>query len=60
MYAQINVLRAAIRSEGTEAIQAAWDAVEEHIDFVYSRSRSRAMTARHDPMTEETTQGTQK
>ena len=35
MYAQINALRAAIRAEGTPAIQKAWDEVEEHIDFVY-------------------------
>ena len=33
MFAQINALRSAIRAEGTEAIQAAWDAVEEHIDY---------------------------
>jgi hypothetical protein len=26
-----------IRAEGTEAIQAAWDEVEEHIDFVYQQ-----------------------
>lgn len=37
MYADINRLRAAIREEGTEAIQAAWDEVEEHIDFVYQQ-----------------------
>jgi len=36
MYAEINVLRAAIRLEGSAAIQAAWDAVEEHIDFAYA------------------------
>lgn len=35
MYGEINVLRAAIRAEGTPAIQTAWDAVEEHIDFAY-------------------------
>lgn len=35
MYAQINDLRRAIRAEGTPAIQSAWDAVEEHIDFAY-------------------------
>ena len=35
MYAQINALRSAIRAEGTPAIQKAWDAVEEHIDFAY-------------------------
>lgn len=37
MYAEINALRRAIRAEGTESIQAAWDAVEEHIDFAYGR-----------------------
>ena len=36
MYDQINALRAAIRAEGSPAIQAAWDAVEEHIDFAYA------------------------
>lgn len=36
MYAEINALRRAIRAEGTEAIQSAWDAVEEHIDFAYA------------------------
>ena len=35
MFNQINALRKAIRSEGTPAIQEAWDKVEEHIDFVY-------------------------
>ncbi len=35
MYAEIQVLRTAIRAEGTEAIQNAWDQVEEHIDYVY-------------------------
>lgn len=35
MYAQINLLRNLIRAEGTEEIQRAWDAVEEHIDYVY-------------------------
>lgn len=37
MYHQINVLRLAIRSEGTPKIQEAWDSVEEHVDFVYSK-----------------------
>jgi hypothetical protein len=37
MYAQINSLRAAIRAEGTPAIQDAWDKVEEHIDFAYGK-----------------------
>lgn len=36
--AQINELRRAIRSEGTPAIQDAWDKVEEHIDFAYGRA----------------------
>lgn len=40
MYAQINALRKVIRSEGTPEIQDAWDAVEEHVDFVYSRNAS--------------------
>lgn len=35
MIRQINALRLAIRSEGTEAIQSAWDDVEEHIDYAY-------------------------
>lgn len=39
MYADINRLRAAIRAEGTEAIQNAWDEVEEHIDFVYQQPK---------------------
>lgn len=38
MYADINALRRAIRAEGSEAVQAAWDAVEEHIDFAYGRN----------------------
>lgn len=33
MYADINELRRAIASEGTARIQAAWEKVEEHIDF---------------------------
>jgi hypothetical protein len=37
MYAQINELRRLIRAEGSPAIQSAWDAVEEHIDYVYRR-----------------------
>jgi len=36
MFNQINALRKAIRSEGTPAIQEAWDKVEEHIDFIYA------------------------
>ena len=35
MYNDINKLRSAIRREGTPAIQEAWDAVEEHVDFLY-------------------------
>lgn len=35
MYADINKLRRAIRSEGTDAIQDAWDRVEECIDYAY-------------------------
>lgn len=35
MIAQIGALRQAIRAEGTPAVQAAWDAVEEHIDYAY-------------------------
>lgn len=40
MYAQINELRAAIRAEGTDRIQAAWDKVEEHIDFAYGHQNT--------------------
>ena len=39
MFNQINHLRKSIRSEGTPAIQAAWDKVEEHIDFAYAKQR---------------------
>jgi len=39
MFNQINVLRKAIRQEGTPAIQEAWDRVEEHIDFVYAKGK---------------------
>jgi len=35
MYAQINDLRQAIQRGDMDAIQAAWDVVEEHIDFAY-------------------------
>jgi len=35
MIAQVQTLRAAIQAEGTEAIQDAWGAVEEHIDYAY-------------------------
>ena len=41
MFNQINALRKAIRSEGTPAIQDAWDKVEEHIDFVYMQSEAK-------------------
>lgn len=37
MYAEIEALRQAIRAEGTPAIQDAWDKVEQHIDFAYSK-----------------------
>ena len=39
MFNQINLLRKYIRSEGTPAIQEAWDRVEEHIDFIYAKQR---------------------
>lgn len=42
MVGQIDALRQAIRAEGTPAVQSAWDAVEEHIDFAYSGSAHRA------------------
>lgn len=35
MIRQVEQLRAAIRAEGTPAIQEAWDLVEEHIDYAY-------------------------
>jgi hypothetical protein len=35
MIAEIEVLRQAIRAEGTPAIQDAWDRVETHIDYAY-------------------------
>lgn len=38
MYRQVDALRHLIRAEGTPAVQEAWDAVEEHIDFVYQRA----------------------
>ena len=37
MIHEIDVLRKAIRSEGTPLIQDAWDRVEQHIDFAYAR-----------------------
>lgn len=50
MYAQINELRAAIRAEGTDRIQEAWDKVEEHIDFAYSpENATPSPNIRHDP-----------
>ncbi len=42
MIRQIDDLRQAIRAEGTPAIQAAWDAVEEHIDFAYGSRKDGA------------------
>jgi len=42
MFNQINALRKAIRSEGTPAIQDAWDKVEEHIDFIYAEQKAEA------------------
>lgn len=36
LYAQIDALRKAIRAEGTQRVQDAWDKVEEHIDYVYT------------------------
>lgn len=38
MYAQINELRRAIAAEGSPRVQAAWDKVEEHIDFAYQQA----------------------
>lgn len=38
MYAQVNKLRQAIAAEGSPRIQAAWDKVEEHIDFAYQQA----------------------
>jgi hypothetical protein len=35
MIREIDTLRAAIRAEGTPAIQDAWDKVEQHIDYAY-------------------------
>lgn len=40
MIRQMEELRSAIRSEGTPAIQAAWDLVEEHIDYSYRKELS--------------------
>lgn len=37
MIREMEVLRQAIRAEGTPAIQAAWDKVEEHIDYAYRK-----------------------
>jgi hypothetical protein len=37
MFNQVNALRKAIRSEGSPAIQEAWDKVEEHIDYIYQK-----------------------
>jgi hypothetical protein len=38
MYAQVNELRQAIAAEGSPRVQAAWDKVEEHIDFAYQQA----------------------
>lgn len=38
MYAQIDELRRAITAEGSPRIQAAWDKVDEHIDFAYQQA----------------------
>ena len=40
MFNQVNALRKAIRTEGTPAIQEAWDKVEEHIDFIYAKQKA--------------------
>ena len=40
MYAEIERLRQLIRAEGTPAVQDAWDAVEEHIDYAYQGRNS--------------------
>lgn len=40
MIREMEVLRQAIRSEGTPAIQEAWDKVEEHIDYAYRKDAS--------------------
>ena len=45
MYEQINALRRAIAAEGTPAIQDAWGAVEEHVDYAYSDAPAIAMRA---------------
>lgn len=37
MYHEINALRAAVRAHDPIATETAWDAVEEHIDYVYGR-----------------------
>jgi len=42
MIRQIDELRRAIRSEGTPAIQDAWDKVEEHIDYAYRKDATNA------------------
>lgn len=42
MYAQINELRRLIRERGDAETQAAWDAVEEHIDAAYQWTAERA------------------
>lgn len=37
MIRQVEALRKIIRAEGTPAIQEAWDAVEQHIDYAYRK-----------------------
>ncbi len=37
MYNDITKHRAAVRSEGTPAIQETWDRVEEFVDYVFKR-----------------------
>lgn len=43
MIRQVEVLRQAIAAEGTPAIQDAWDAVEEHIDYAYRADATAAL-----------------
>lgn len=53
MFNQINALRKAIRSEGTPAIQDAWDKVEEHIDFIYQQKlENQNDSLQHEPRTD--------
>jgi hypothetical protein len=48
MRAQVNDLRQAIAREGSPAIQAAWDAIEEHIDYAYRPDAFRPAPVTHD------------